>query len=425
MILTNPDMLHTTLLPDFMAWAAFLRGLRFVVLDEAHTYAGAFGAHVGMVLRRLVRVCAQLGARPQFICCSATIANPAAHARKLIPFAALGLHQDVVVVDQDTSPLGSRTLAIWNPPLKQACQQRQQQQQQSPDHCAMGCAPGSGDPGFPIAVASAASTSPAAVGSGAVAGSEDATGAAAAATTTTTAAVTGVPEETIGPHIAAFLRGCEDRPEIIVEAEGHVRRGGRLRWQDRMRHLGERVDPEGQTGRSAGGAVLTSPRRRSALDVLAAELAVQGPHRSETETLNGTAALVCGVSGEAVPPNANADADADADADANADLAPVAPGPIDPTRERTSSIVQTALVFVALVKKGLRTLAFCKYRKLCEMVLRYALQDLHTSAPALVHSVASYRGGYEKEERRTIEAGLFGGQLVGVPAGLSHTVHPS
>jgi hypothetical protein len=112
------------------------------VLDEAHTYAGAFGAHVGMVLRRLVRICVQLEVRPQFICCSATIANPAEHARKLIPFAAMqaiaGL-EDVRVVDVDTSPLGRRTLALWNPPLRQnQGQAHVQHQYESEDACTEG-----------------------------------------------------------------------------------------------------------------------------------------------------------------------------------------------------------------------------------------------------------------------------------------------
>jgi hypothetical protein len=213
--------------------------------------------------------------------------------------------------------------------------------------------------------------------------------------------------EFISPQVAAFLRGCDDRPEKMIDAEGHVRRGGRLRRQDRKRLQSERAAaaaaaPEGQTWSSAGNTLLNRHHRpRSALDVLAAKLVVQEAHDAETETLNGAAGLMCGDGGD--------------DAlNANANDAPAYPGSIDPTRERTSSIVQTALVFVALVKKGLRTLAFCKYRKLCEMVLRYALQDLHTSAPALVRSVASYRGGYEKEERRSIESELFGGQLIGV-----------
>jgi DEAD/DEAH box helicase domain-containing protein len=69
-ILTNPDMLHVTLLPLHEKWSRIFKNLKYVVVDEAHTYRGVFGAHVSGVIRRLVRVCAQYGSLPQFICCS-------------------------------------------------------------------------------------------------------------------------------------------------------------------------------------------------------------------------------------------------------------------------------------------------------------------------------------------------------------------
>jgi DEAD/DEAH box helicase domain-containing protein len=75
-ILTNPDMLHQAILPQHGRWGRFLSDLRFIVLDEIHTYRGIFGSHVAGVLRRLQRVCEHYGARPQYICSSATIANP-------------------------------------------------------------------------------------------------------------------------------------------------------------------------------------------------------------------------------------------------------------------------------------------------------------------------------------------------------------
>ena len=75
-ILTNPDMLHTGILPHHTNWADFFRNLRFVVIDEMHTYRGVFGSHVANVLRRLKRVAEFYGASPQFILTSATIGNP-------------------------------------------------------------------------------------------------------------------------------------------------------------------------------------------------------------------------------------------------------------------------------------------------------------------------------------------------------------
>jgi len=109
-ILTNPDMLHVGILPNHGSWSRLLRHLRYVVIDEAHTYRGVFGSHVASVIRRLRRLCNYYGAKPQFICCSATIANPGEHMAKLV-----GL--PLVVVDNDGSPHGGKDFVFWNPPL--------------------------------------------------------------------------------------------------------------------------------------------------------------------------------------------------------------------------------------------------------------------------------------------------------------------
>jgi len=108
-IATNPDMLHRSMLPMHEGWARLFAGLRYVVLDELHTYRGVFGSHVGNVLRRLWRICAHYGSRPQVIAASATIANPKELACALIGRA------DVECVDEDTSPAGPRTLMVLNP----------------------------------------------------------------------------------------------------------------------------------------------------------------------------------------------------------------------------------------------------------------------------------------------------------------------
>ena len=109
-ILTNPDMLHVGILPNHALWASFFRHLRYVVLDEAHTYRGIFGSQVACVLRRLRRVCALYGSAPQFIAASATIANPGQHVAALTGLEPL-------VIDEDGSPAGPRSFALWNPPL--------------------------------------------------------------------------------------------------------------------------------------------------------------------------------------------------------------------------------------------------------------------------------------------------------------------
>ncbi|MFC1936941.1 DEAD/DEAH box helicase [Chloroflexota bacterium] len=109
-ILTNPDMLHVGILPNHQQWSRLLNRLRYVVVDEAHIYRGVFGSHVACVLRRLRRLCRRYGSKPQFICCSATIANPGEHAEELVglPFT---------VVDNDGAPHGSKDFVFWNPPL--------------------------------------------------------------------------------------------------------------------------------------------------------------------------------------------------------------------------------------------------------------------------------------------------------------------
>jgi len=110
LLLTNPDMLHMGILPYHTQWAAFLGGLRWVVVDEMHTYRGVFGSHVANVLRRLRRMCAHYGSAPQFICCSATSANPREHIQALIG-------APVTLVEEDGAPQGSREFVLWNPPV--------------------------------------------------------------------------------------------------------------------------------------------------------------------------------------------------------------------------------------------------------------------------------------------------------------------
>jgi len=109
-ILTNPDMLHTGILPHHTKWAEFFRNLKFVVIDEMHTYRGVFGSHVANVIRRLKRVAAFYGARPQFILTSATIGNPQELAERLV-------EEPVVLIDEDGSSRGERHFLIYNPPV--------------------------------------------------------------------------------------------------------------------------------------------------------------------------------------------------------------------------------------------------------------------------------------------------------------------
>jgi len=110
LVLTNPDMLHRGILPRHADWAAFLRNLAYVVVDECHTYRGVFGSHVALVLRRLRRVCARYGAAPVFVLASATASEPERTAGRLT-----GL--PVTAVTEDASPRGATQFALWEPPL--------------------------------------------------------------------------------------------------------------------------------------------------------------------------------------------------------------------------------------------------------------------------------------------------------------------
>ncbi len=109
-VLTNPDMLHLGILPNHQSWSRLFRNLKYVVVDETHIYRGVFGSHVANVLRRLRRLCAFYRSNPQFICCSATIANPQEHAQNLV-----GLPFEAII--EDGSPHGEKYFTFWNPPL--------------------------------------------------------------------------------------------------------------------------------------------------------------------------------------------------------------------------------------------------------------------------------------------------------------------
>jgi DEAD/DEAH box helicase domain-containing protein len=109
-VITNPDMLHAGVLPHHTQWIKLFENLRFVVVDELHSYRGVFGSHLANVLRRLHRICAFYGSRPQFVLSSATIANPGELARHLTG-------EDVDVIDDNGAPRGAKHFLIYNPPV--------------------------------------------------------------------------------------------------------------------------------------------------------------------------------------------------------------------------------------------------------------------------------------------------------------------
>ena len=109
-VLTNPDMLHTGILPHHTKWTRLFENLRYIVLDELHTYRGVFGSHLANVLRRIARIANFYGSRPQFICCSATIANPGELAAQLIA-------RKVETVEENGAPAAEKLFVFYNPPM--------------------------------------------------------------------------------------------------------------------------------------------------------------------------------------------------------------------------------------------------------------------------------------------------------------------
>ena len=109
-VVSNPDMLHQGILPHHTKWAQFFECLRYVVIDEMHTYRGVFGSHMANVVRRLRRICRFYGSDPVFVLCSATIANPGELAARLIG-------SPVKTIDESGAPRGEKTILLWNPPV--------------------------------------------------------------------------------------------------------------------------------------------------------------------------------------------------------------------------------------------------------------------------------------------------------------------
>lgn len=109
-VVTNPDMLHLGILPHHTKWSDFFGNLKYVVIDEIHIYRGVFGSHLANVVRRLKRICRFYGSSPQFICCSATIANPRELSQKIVG-------EEFILIDNNGAPQGEKHFLFYNPPV--------------------------------------------------------------------------------------------------------------------------------------------------------------------------------------------------------------------------------------------------------------------------------------------------------------------
>jgi DEAD/DEAH box helicase domain-containing protein len=292
-LLTNPDMLHASILPSHACFARFLSRLAFVVVDEAHAYGGAFGSHTSLVLRRLRRLAARYGAAPRFIFTSATVANPVRHAAAL---AGLPL-DDIALVDDDGSPCGPKDFVLWNPPLLHG-------------------------------------------------------------------------GECDGDDAGVQPQQAEDNaPAAPARARGKAAIAAALRGE---RGAGAEADAEADANGDAEAPM-------SAREWVEQRRTAQASRR----TAAASAASAAAAAGE---------------------------------RTRSSAIFEVGLLLAECVQHGLSCLAFCKSRKLAELVFMYARDVLAASAPDAVPALACYRAGYTPEARRDLERRLFCGELRGVAA---------
>lgn len=418
-ILTNPDMLHLSILPVHSQFARVLSNLKYVVVDEAHTYKGVFGCHSALVLRRLRRVCSRVyGVEPVFAVTTATVANPKQHACTL-----LGV-QDVVVVQEDGSPHGPKDFVLWNPPLMKSKEE--------------GAAGGGGS-------SSAGKVSKRQV--------EEARRAAlrAARQERNTGVMLG-PKTEEKDWVAAVGAGQRDpvakeRFEAAISAENSP-----LKKQKADKQDSKQQEPQ-----------LTARQRALVAEAAAALSAASGPYTDPstlpkirdvdaTGAAVGTRRLIkvgpdLGITavdamavkkkggkhentapGGGAPSAATPETEGGHNASAQTEFpsnlehksskirARLGSSGVDPSSARSSPIVEIAALLAETVQHGLRTIAFCKTRKLSELVTAYVREILAVTAPDLCTKVAVYRAGYSAAERREIEAALFSGALLGVAA---------
>lgn len=330
-----------------------------MVIDEAHTYRGIFGTHVGCVMRRLVRVCRSLGNdRVQFIGCSATLGNPKEHFRLLVSDAAVDGPSGggkLCVIDEDASPRGGREFAIWNPVSMVHSPGKRRRRREAQDAAAAAASAQQQTPGGAPAVSACR-------------------------------ALNMDLDDSVEPAAAAEQQQEGGFfPPLPPELKASSRPAPEA-WLPR-----HRSSAAGDASDAGGAADITSeapaPASASAAPAAAHLAPIPVQRISDIHPLLMEERPLRGKSRR----------------DKGADTG-------------KSSIFETAMLLSALVKQRVRTLAFCSSRNLVELVLKYTKEDLESSAPELANKVRAYRAGYTKEERRKLERDLFSGRLLGIAA---------
>ena len=383
LLLTNPDMLHVSILPTHSHFSRILSNLTYCVVDEAHTLKGVFGSHSAMVLRRLRRLCRYVYCTdPVFAVTTATVANPGQHACTLIGVDAAA--EVVVVVDEDGSPHGAKDFVLWNCPLKHP-----------------NLSSTSSNNGTALSKRREAEEA----GRAALRAARQERNSGVKLIKTGEAGEKG---EDVNEHWTAAV-GVGQR-DAVVKSKIKI----------------NTADPQPQS------LTLTVRQQRLIKQASAALSAAAGPYHDPTtlpkvkeiDTNGGGRGMIL------VGPQRGVVALTDAGvANNKASLSDSPPltlkskvsarygsAGVSAVATRTSPIVEMASLLAETVQHGLRTIAFCKTRKLAELVTAYVREILAVTAPALHSKVAVYRAGYSAAERREIEAALFSGALLGVAA---------
>ena len=437
-LFTNPDMLHASLLPHHQQWARFFGHLAFVVLDEAHTYVGVFGAHVALVLRRVLRIAAAYGARPQVVCCTATIANPVQHFRALVPASVFAHRWKVGTASSGWLVPRCGCSHIPTHHMCQACTVRASTWRDDGGACQCHC---SDDGAVPSARGNSGrpqqttAREPGCVCMGATASS---------ATGSHPSTMVGGVGAHAHPRAVACQEGWGDAVTVITAHEDGSVAGRRtlVLWNPPpVEHTSPPPPPPPPPPphqHQDQSRVRRSRRRRSAR-VRASAATTQHPtvtadsmphsasgdddHRhagggskAHPSTGGGSGApMPCLDASCATQPCGAAAAAAAAVA------APPRPAwharwvsgddPAYPRRH--SAAMEAALITAAIVRAGRSCLLFCKTRMVSErlfmMVRRLLLEEPATEH--LANLVKSYRGGYAPARRRGIEKALFHGHL--------------
>lgn len=358
-ILTNPDFLHHTLLAKHSQYESIFKGLRYVVIDEAHNYRGTFGAHVAWVLRRLLRVCFFYSKRsPQFITCSATISNPKELFSQLLPLNSLILggesNLSVVNATESGNARGERLFALWNSPFVSPSSPDPVHDNQKPPKKRRNMKTDENENDKSAALIA----------------------------------------------LANEYTECKDSMDNVEEGSTtpktdnlHSFRPGR--GDPHRMHLGSVYDHD-----LATEEFLWSCEDRHRLPVswkgLHGELRRRGVRQSEQVQVPTIQDVSIIKNTQLIKRKI----------------------PDIKKKERESPIIEIARLLAYCVRLRLRTLCFCGTRKLVELVNRMAQEELRTTYDAehLISCVSSYRGGYTATERRKIEDGLFNGRLIGVVA---------